>query len=261
MASACALLLAAALAAPGGVAKVALGGGAQPPQTALDGSRVLVMRAAKGWCAVVGIPLSAKPGEKLELDVRYPDERRVRREITVRHKKYASQRLKVPPEQAELGAEQLAQYERERKHLQEVLRTFSEPPPASLALRAPVAGRRSGSFGLRRIINDEPRNPHSGMDIAADAGTPVAATAAGRVIDVGEYLFLGRTVILDHGEGLLSLYAHLSEVSAAPAQDVPAGAVIGQVGMTGRATGPHLHFSVYLNSAAVDPAFFLGDTP
>ena len=261
MASACALLLAAALAAPGGVAKVALGGGAQPPQTTLDGNRVMVMRDEKGWCAVVGVPLSAKPGEKLVLDVRYPDERRVHREITVRHRKYASQRLKVPPDQAELGPEQLAQYERERKHLQEVLRTFSDPPPASLALRAPVEGRRSGSFGLRRIINDEPRSPHSGMDIAADAGTPVAATAAGRVLDVGEYLFLGRTVILDHGQGLLSLYAHLSEVSAARDQDVAPGVIIGKVGASGRATGPHLHFSVYLNTAAVDPALFLGDKP
>lgn len=257
MASACALLLAAALAAPGGVAKVALGGGEQPPQTTLDGNRVMVMRDVKGWCAVVGVPLSAKPGGKLVLDVRYPDERRVLREVTVRHKKYASQRLKVPPKQAELGPEQLAQYERERKHLQEVLRTFSEPAPSSLALQAPVEGPRSGSFGLRRIINDEPRSPHSGMDIAADAGTPVAAAAAGRVIDVGDYLFLGRTVILDHGQGLLSLYAHLSEVSAAPAQPVAAGAIIGKVGSTGRATGPHLHFSVYLNAAAVDPAYFL----
>ena len=159
--------------------------------------------------------------------------------------------------QAELSPELLAQYEMERAHLREVLRTFSEPAPASLALRAPVEGRRSGSFGSRRIINDEPRSPHSGMDIAADAGTPVAAAAAGRVIDVGDYLFLGRTVILDHGQGLLSLYAHLSEVSAAPAQDVAAGAIIGKVGSTGRATGPHLHFSVYLNAAAVDPAYFL----
>jgi murein DD-endopeptidase MepM/ murein hydrolase activator NlpD len=257
VAAACAVLLAAALAAPGGVAKVPLGGGAQAPQTTLDGNRVMVMRDVKGWCALVGIPLSVKPGTRLTLDVRYADERHAQREIAVTRKKYPLQRLEVPPEQAELGPEQLAQYERERQHLQAVLHTFSDPAPASLALRAPVDGRRSGSFGLRRVINGEARSPHSGMDIAADAGTPVAATAAGRVIDVGDYLFLGRTVIVDHGQGLLSLYAHLSEVSAVPAQPVTAGAIIGRVGSTGRATGPHLHFSVYLNAAAVDPAYFL----
>jgi murein DD-endopeptidase MepM/ murein hydrolase activator NlpD len=214
------------------------------------------MREAGKWTAVVGVPLSAKPGTKLHLE----GERR-KLEIRVVAKKYRSQRLTVPKEQAELSPELLARYEKEREHLQELLRTFSEPAPASLALRAPVGGRRSGSFGLRRIINGEPRNPHSGMDIAAAAGEPVHAASAGRVIDVGEYLFLGRTVILDHGQGFLSLYCHLSEADVAPGETVAAGARIGKVGMTGRATGPHLHFSVYLNAAAIDPALFLRDKP
>lgn len=215
------------------------------------------MREAGRWIAIVGIPLGADRGAKLPLEVRYADQRSRRIEIAVNRKKYASQRLSVPPEQADLPAEQLARYEQERKHLQEVLRTFSDAAPASLAMREPVAGRRSGSFGLRRIINGAPRSPHSGMDIAASTGDPVAAANAGRVIDVGEYLFLGRTVILDHGQGLLSLYAHLSETDAAVGQTVAAGVTIGKVGTTGRATGPHLHFSVYLNAAAVDPALFL----
>ena len=261
MASACALLLAAAVAAPGGVAAVPVGGGAQPPQVTVDTMRVLVMRDAKAWCALVGIPLSAKPGDKIALDIRRANAREETRRITVGRKKYASQRLSVPREQAELSAEQLAQYEMERSHLLQVLGTFSEAAPATIALREPVPGRRSGSFGLRRIINGEPRSPHSGMDIAADSGTPIAAAAAGRVVDIGEYLFLGKTVILDHGQGLLSLYAHMSEVDAMPAQAVAAGAVIGKVGTSGRATGPHVHFSVYLNTAAVDPAYFLKESP
>lgn len=213
------------------------------------------MREAGKWVAVVGVPLSAKPGSRLRVE----GDRKI--EIKVVAKKYASQTLTVPKEQAELDPEQLAKYEREREHLREVLRTFSETPPASLAMREPVSGRRSGSFGLRRIINGAARSPHSGMDIAAPEGTPIAAPRAGRVIDVGEYLFLGRIVVLDHGQGLLSLYAHLSEVNATLGESVAAGAIIGKVGMTGRVTGPHLHFSVYLNTAAVDPALFLGETP
>ena len=238
---------------PGGIARIALGDSGQAPRLTLDAQRVLVLREAGKWTAVVGVPLSAKPGTKLRLR----GDRKL--EVRVIGKKYPSQRLTVPREQAELGPEQLARYEKEREHIQGLLRTFSESAPASLALREPVAGRRSGSFGLRRIINGEPRSPHSGMDIAAAAGDPVVAASAGRVIDVGEYLFLGKVVVLDHGQGWLSLYAHLNEANAALGESVAAGARIGRVGMTGRTTGPHLHFSVYLNTAAVDPAIFLGD--
>jgi murein DD-endopeptidase MepM/ murein hydrolase activator NlpD len=237
---------------PGGVVKVDLDA---PAQLTVDGKRVLVMREAGKWVAVVGVPLNAKPGSRLRLE----GDRKL--EIKVVAKKYASQTLTVPKEQAELDPAQLAKYEQERKHLQQVLRTFSEAPPESLAMREPVSGRRSGSFGLRRIINGNARSPHSGMDIAAPEGTPIAAPRAGRVIDVGEYLFLGRIVVLDHGQGLLSLYAHLSETNAALGEAVAAGAIIGKIGMTGRVTGPHLHFSVYLNTAAVDPALFIRDTP
>lgn len=236
---------------PGGVAKIALDA---PASLTVDGKRVLVLREAGKWVAVVGVPLSAKPGTKLRIQ----GERR-RLEVRVVAKKYPQQKLSVPREQAELDPEQLAKFEKERAHLQDVLRTFSEAMPASLDLREPVAGRRSGSFGLRRIINGEPRSPHSGMDIAAASGVPVVAAGDGRVLDTGEYLFLGRTVILDHGQGMLTLYSHLSEVDAALGERVAAGAAIGKVGATGRATGPHLHFSVYLNTAAVDPAIFLKD--
>jgi murein DD-endopeptidase MepM/ murein hydrolase activator NlpD len=218
-----------------------------------------VIRESKGWVAIAGVPLSAPQGAKLSLEVRYPDQRFKQLDITVARKKYPSQRLSVPLDQAELDPEQTKRYEQEREHLRQVLRTFSESPPTSLAMREPVTGRRSGSFGSRRIINGEARSPHSGMDIAAAAGDPVVAASAGRVIDIGEYLFLGKIVVLDHGQGWLSLYAHLSEANAALGDSLAAGARLGKVGMTGRTTGPHLHFSVYLNTAAVDPAIFLGD--
>lgn len=245
-------------AVPGGIARVRLGTAEAPPAAYLDGQRLMVRREGGEWTAIAGIPLSAKAGTKLKVEVDYGGGRRKVRRVAVVDKKYATQHLSVAPDQAELPAEQVARYQREREHLLQVLRTFTDPVPESLDMLQPVDGRRSGTFGLRRIINGMPRSPHGGMDIAAPTGTPIAAPRAGRVIDAGEYLFLGRTVVLDHGAGLLTLYSHMSAIDVAVGDTVAAGATIGKVGNTGRATGPHLHFSVYLNSVSVDPEIFLG---
>jgi hypothetical protein len=242
---------------PGGIARVRLGAAAQAPRVRLGEERVLVLRDGPEWIALVGIALATKPGSRLSLEAQRAAGGVERHEIVVTPKTYASQHLKVPPSQVELAPDDLARYERERAHLAVVIRTFTEEAPATLAMVQPVPGRRSSSFGLRRYFNGESRNPHGGMDIAAPTGTPVIAAGAGRVIDVGDYFFSGRTVVLDHGAGLLSLYAHLSAIDASIAQTVAAGAPIGKVGATGRVTGPHLHFSVYLNTAAVDPALLL----
>lgn len=241
---------------PGGVARIPLGEGQRVPRARLGVERVLVMREEAEWIALVGVGLDAKPGSRLVVEADRGDGFE-RYEVAVEHKAYAEQHLKVAPKYVELSKEDLARHEREREHLARVLRTFSETPPASLSMVPPVHGPRSSSFGLRRVINGQPRTPHNGMDIAAPAGTPVAAALAGRVLDAGEYFFAGRTVILDHGQGLLTLYAHLSDIEAAVGDSVAAAAPIGKVGATGRVTGPHLHFSVYLNTVAVDPALFL----
>ena len=134
---------------------------------------------------------------------------------------------------------------------------FSPPPAANLQMRPPVPGKRSDSFGKRRFFNGQPRNPHSGMDIAAATGTPVIAPLPGTVIDVGEYFFNGNTVWLDHGGGLLSMMCHLSRIDVQPGDPLAVGQELGRVGATGRVTGPHLHWSVVLNRASVDPALFL----
>jgi murein DD-endopeptidase MepM/ murein hydrolase activator NlpD len=245
------------VAVPGGVARVALAAGDPAPRAHLDGNRLLVRREKNEWVALAGVPLSAKVGSTLKVEVDFASGKRQVRTVKVIDKKYLTQHLSVAPDQAELPAEMLARYQQEREHLAKVLRTYTETGPESLALLQPVPGRRSGSFGLRRVINGMPRSPHSGLDIAAPEGTPVAATAPGRVADSGDYLFLGNTLVLDHGQGMLSLYSHLSAIDVALGATVPAGAPIGKVGATGRATGPHLHFSVYLNAASVDPAIFL----
>jgi murein DD-endopeptidase MepM/ murein hydrolase activator NlpD len=241
-------------AVPGGVAWVDLGAAATRPDARTGDLPVLVVGDPTRWTALVGIPLSATPGPKT-LSVKSAANALT---YTVKPMKYAEQRLKVAPGKVDLSAADLARYERERTHQAQVIATHTDTPPTVLRMRAPVPGVQSSSFGLRRVFNGQSRNPHSGMDIAAAIGTPITAPAAGRVIDAGDYFFNGKTVWLDHGAGLLTMYCHLSDISVRVGDELAAGQTLGAVGATGRVTGPHLHWSVSLNRAMVDPALFLG---
>jgi murein DD-endopeptidase MepM/ murein hydrolase activator NlpD len=243
-------------AVPGGVALVALGRATSRPTVTLGGKPVMVLARDDGWTAVVGIALGADAKQRQTLQV-HSDGRTREVAFTLDDKQYAEQRLTVAPKHVELSPADLARYERERVHLAEVLRRFSPREPATLRLLMPTVGPRSSSFGLRRVFNGQSRNPHSGMDIAAPTGTPVLSAAAGTVIDVGDYFFNGNTVIVDHGQGLLTLYCHLATMDVVRGAPLEAGAPLGSVGATGRVTGAHLHFSVYLNATPVDPALFL----
>ncbi len=246
---------------PGGIALVDLGpAGAQAPAAFRNAERVLVRADGGHWFAVVGIPLAAAPGAQL-LSVRESSSASRTIRFDVQPKDYPTQALKVAPKHVDLSPKDLARYQREKQRLETVLASWSDAAPATLALAAPVGGTRSSSFGSRRVFNGQSRNPHTGMDIAAAAGEPVAAPAAGRVIETGDYFFNGNTVILDHGEGLLTLYCHLSRIDVRVGQQVAAGTPLGLVGATGRATGPHLHFGVMLNRAWVDPELLLGAAP
>jgi murein DD-endopeptidase MepM/ murein hydrolase activator NlpD len=246
--------------APGGVALLDLGPAAEAPQVRNAGVPVMVTGSPASWTAVVGIALDAKPGD-LPLQVKAASGTGSVVSFRIGPYRYAEQRLTVAPGQVDLSPENLARHQREREHQAGVIATFSDPVPASLRMQAPVAGPRSGSFGLRRVFNGQPRAPHSGMDIAAASGTPVHAPLAGRVIDSGDYFFNGRTVWIDHGAGLLSMVCHLSAVDVVVGDLLAAGQPLGAVGATGRATGPHLHWSLSLNRVMVDPALFLAADP
>jgi murein DD-endopeptidase MepM/ murein hydrolase activator NlpD len=242
---------------PGGVARIGLGAAQERPLAHQGEVPLLVVGNASAWTAVVGIPLSAPEGAA-QIHVQSVGGPVRTFDYTIRPKKYLEQRLQVAPGQVELSPEDQARYEREREHQRKVMATFSSTVRAdSLVMAPPVSGRRSSSFGLRRVFNGQARAPHSGMDIAAATGTPVNAPLAGSVLDTGDYFFNGGTVWLDHGGGLLTLYCHLSETSVKPGDVLRAGDKLGAVGATGRATGPHLHWGVLLNRTMVDPALFL----
>ena len=243
-------------AVPGGVVLIPLGPAAQEPRAEHQGVPLLVVGDPIAWTAVLGLALAAAPGAG-EIIVRRDDRPPERLPYRVTQHRYAEQRLTVAPRHVELSPENLARHERERERQAQIVARFSRPLPATLRMRVPTAGPRSGSFGLRRVFNGQPRNPHSGMDIAAPTGTPVVAPLDGEVVDVADYFFNGRTVWLDHGGGLLSMFCHLSAEHVRPGDRVRTGERVADVGATGRVTGPHLHWSISLNRALVDPALFL----
>jgi hypothetical protein len=240
---------------PGGVARLGLGPAAQRPQAFAGDIPLLVVGDPTGWTALVGIPLAAAPGPA-QIRVRGADGDKTLT-YTVQPKRYAEQRLTVAPGKVDLSPEDLARFERERARQQRVIATFSAPPPGELRMRQPTAGARSDSFGKRRVFNGQPRDPHSGMDIPAPKGAPIIAPLAATVIDTHEYFFNGNTVWLDHGGGLLSMLCHMSRIDVQTGQRLAVGERVGAVGATGRVTGPHLHWTIELNRASVDPALFL----
>lgn len=242
-----------ALPVPGGVAIVPLAADTQPaPRVRFHDARVLTVRNNGRWEALVGLPLSLDPG-KHSLTV---NDRAV--SFLVKSKRYAVQHLTIANKrQVDPTPEDLVRINREKEIIDRAFANWSDEPTDDLQFDLPAAGRFSSGFGLRRFFNNEPRQPHSGLDIAAAEGTPITAPASGTVIEIGDYFFNGNTVMIDHGQGLVSMYNHMSRIDVTRGEHLVRGQVIGAVGKTGRVTGPHLHWTVSLNNARVDPMLFL----
>ncbi|AZE69054.1 M23 family metallopeptidase [Pseudomonas synxantha] len=238
---------------PGGVAVVELGPSATAPKATYQGKPVLVVKEQDNWLAIVGIPLTVKPGnERISSGGRNLP-------FVVGYKKYPEQRITLKNKsQVNPDPAQLKRIEGELAVQLKAYRSFSPNLPSNLVLDKPVNGPLSSKFGVRRFFNGEERNPHSGLDFAVPAGTPIKTPANGKVILVGNYFFNGNTVFVDHGQGFISMFCHMSKIDVNVGQQLVRGAVVGKVGATGRATGPHMHWNVSLNDARVDPAIFIG---
>ncbi|MBA1205255.1 M23 family metallopeptidase [Pseudomonas capeferrum] len=238
---------------PGGVAVVDLGPSVAAPAARFDGKPVLVVKEQETWLAIVGIPLAQKPGNASLAQ----GDRTV--SFTVGNKDYPQQHITLKNKrQVNPNPADLKRIDRELAEQTKAYRSFSPNLPSNLMLDKPVNGPLSSKFGVRRFFNGEERNPHAGLDFAVPAGTPIKTPANGKVILLGDYFFNGKTVFVDHGQGFISMFCHLSRTDVKLGQELRRGEVVGRVGATGRATGPHMHWNVSLNDARVDPAIFIG---
>lgn len=242
---------------PGGIALVPLGDAETPQAVTYRGKRVMLQRRGAEWVAVVGIPLAAEPGRH-RLQLKQADGGTADLPFTVEPREYEAQHLTIKNRRKVNPNEQdMKRIGRETKTLRAALATWTQTDALPWGFLKPVDGPYSSPFGLRRFLNGQARNPHSGVDIAAPEGAPIRSPAAGTVIEVGDYFFNGRTVLVDHGQGLVSMFAHMSRIDVKPGQILARGEVLGAVGSTGRVTGPHLHWGVSLNDARVNPKLFM----
>ena len=199
-------------------------------------------------------------GPEVEIKVKFGDGGILRRRLDVAEREFAVQRIDgLPPKQVTPDPKTLERIRAESALIKEARALESARTDFMKGFAWPVHGTITGVFGSQRILNGEPRAPHSGVDIAAPTGTPVLAAADGVVTLVHEDMFYtGKTIMLDHGHGLASIYVHLSEIEVAEGQRVEQGTAIGKVGATGRATGAHLHWGVSLNQTRLDPELLAG---
>lgn len=218
--------------------------------------RVLTVRNEAGqWQAVVGLPVGQMPGEA-QIEILRPSKSQL--SFTVKKKHYEEQHLHLEnTRQVNPSPEDLSRINTELQEQNSAYASFSPAQPPLEFTLLPTAGSLASHFGLQRFFNGEPRAPHSGIDLSAPEGQEVVAPASGTIIKTGDYFFNGKTVMIDHGSGMISMLCHLSQIAVKEGQPVKVGEKIGQVGHTGRATGPHLHWSISMNAVRIDPLLLL----
>jgi murein DD-endopeptidase MepM/ murein hydrolase activator NlpD len=226
-----------------------LGRVAQGTRLALDGR---VLRVAANGDVAFGF--GRDHAAQSLLAVTHADGRREELRLAVARRQWRIERLTgVPPRQVDLDEQTLARWRAERERLAAARAIDSGLTGFAEGLMAPTSGRLSGFFGSQRILNGQPRQPHYGLDFAVPAGTPLAASASGRVTLAADFALFGQIVVIDHGHGVNTLYAHLSRIDVREGQMVAKGERIAASGATGRVTGPHLHFSLSWYQMWLDP--------
>jgi murein DD-endopeptidase MepM/ murein hydrolase activator NlpD len=242
---------------PGGIAVLPVAPADEPePRVTFNGYRILTLRDNNEWKAVIGLPLSLKAGEH---QVSVTQGRATKMlAFKVDPKEYETQYLTISNKKmVDPAEEDMPRIRREQERMNKANATWTPVLKDELVFDAPSQGPFSARFGLRRFYNKQPRASHTGLDIAVPEGTPILAPAAGTVIETGNFYFTGNVVFLDHGQGLVTMYIHMSRIDVVKGQTVKRGERLGAVGKTGRVTGPHLHWAVSLNNTRVDPMLFL----
>jgi len=227
-----------------------------------DGPKVLWMEREvpmipggnqKEWYGFLAADLKTAPRDYPLMVRTLPSGAEKRIQVGIKGKDYGERRLTLPREMVELDEPTLERVKREAEVLRKVLERASSSPLWRGPFLRPCDGEVVGPFGRRSIINEQPRSPHSGVDLRGETGTPVKAVNQGRVVLTCDHFFSGRSVVIDHGGGIHSMYFHLDRILVREQDRVKRGEVVGHVGSTGRSTGPHLHFAVRVNGARVNP--------
>lgn len=239
---------------PGGLIVLELDSNEQKPQVTWQGKPVMLWQnAQQKWFAWLGIPLKENT-KNLTLSINEQT-----KTFAISPHAYPEQHLKVQNKHVNLSATQLARVQKEFAQMQPIYQSFTVASDFN-GMYWPIRGRQSSGFGLTRFFNGEPRAPHSGLDIAAPLGTVINAPAAGKIVLTGDFYFNGQSVFIDHGQGLISMLCHLSRIDVKEGDQIQIGDQIGLVGATGRATGPHLHWTVSLNDARINPSLLLAES-